>query len=414
MIELARRTSTVGRQSPRAYRQRGVTLVELLIVVTIIGILATLMLGVGAVAGQTARKARTQAMVGRLHTLLVEQLDAYRSRRVEVAQGVLNTIRNAALGVPAGSSLGRERGLATAEVRLYALRELMLLEMPQRWSDISLEPIPNTIADRTDDGASVPQIPPVYLAERPNLSQVYWRRYNAIAESLEALDSTDTDSDGVKDSTEALLANESSECLYLFIATASSDGEGRSLFKESEVGDTDGDGAPEFLDGWGRPIEFIRWAPAFGSQVQINAALFDANNNGTLGPSELEEWKSAAAADHDPLDIFRRDPYAYRLIPLVISAGADGEFGVALPTELPLAAELPRPSTEPPAAWRPAASFGLGVVDTGVSPVDGYRVTESFRLDPYPRARTVPGFATIRSQAADNVHNHLISTRAGR
>ena len=33
------------------------------------------------------------------------------------------------------------RGQATAEARLYALRELMLMEMPDRWSDVALRQV---------------------------------------------------------------------------------------------------------------------------------------------------------------------------------------------------------------------------------------------------------------------------------
>ncbi len=56
----------------------------------------------------------------------------------------------------------------------------------------------------------------------------------------------------------------------MIVTLACGDGEAKTLFKESEIGDTDGDGAPEFLDGWKHPISFLRWAPGFDSQIQLN------------------------------------------------------------------------------------------------------------------------------------------------
>jgi type II secretory pathway pseudopilin PulG len=54
-----------------------VTLVELLITIMIITILAGLVLGVAAVAGETARQAQSRHIVERLHTLLTDYYDTY-------------------------------------------------------------------------------------------------------------------------------------------------------------------------------------------------------------------------------------------------------------------------------------------------------------------------------------------------
>lgn len=66
----------------------GVTLVELLITMLIISILAALVLGVAAVAGQTAKEAHTRHMIARLHTLVMEQYDTYKNRRVRLNAAV--------------------------------------------------------------------------------------------------------------------------------------------------------------------------------------------------------------------------------------------------------------------------------------------------------------------------------------
>ena len=64
----------------------------------------------------------------------------------------------------------------------------------------------------------------------------------------------------------------------MVITMACGDGEARTLFSENSIGDTDGDGAPEFLDGWKHPINFLRWAPGFDSQIQIDAHQFDTQD----------------------------------------------------------------------------------------------------------------------------------------
>ena len=130
------------------------------------------------------------------------------------------------------------------------------------------------------------------------------------------------------------------------------DGEARELFNERDIGDVDRDGALEFIDGWGRPINYIRWPAGYARR----SALMSGDGQ----------------ADHDPFDRFRRDTdtalvrnlsnypgamatsltylqqrnanaasaanptggnppqffTAFRLTPLIMSSGADGESGV--------------------------------------------------------------------------------------
>jgi hypothetical protein len=38
---------------------------------------------------------------------------------------------------------------------------------------------------------------------------------------------------------------------------------GLDFLREDEIGDLDGDGMPEILDAWGRPIAFLRWPAGF-------------------------------------------------------------------------------------------------------------------------------------------------------
>ena len=141
----------------------------------------------------------------------------------------------------------------------------MLMEVPDRWSDVLLNAVP---ADPT--GLADARYPFYQDMQgnsptgRTSLANIYLRRYAAIAN----LDNSLT---GNPNTREEILNNQGAECLYMVITLATGDGEARSQFGERDIGDTDGDGALEFLDAWGRPIEFLRWAPGFDSSIQINA-----------------------------------------------------------------------------------------------------------------------------------------------
>ena len=80
---------------------------------------------------------------------------------------------------------------------------------------------------------------------------------------------------------------------------ATGDGEARSMFKETDVADTDGDGAMEFVDGWGNPIHFVRWPRGYSSYSSL---MFSSNLNDQ--DDRLEE--NNKINDHDPFEYFPR------------------------------------------------------------------------------------------------------------
>jgi prepilin-type N-terminal cleavage/methylation domain-containing protein len=360
--------------SRRPFR-RGITLVELLVTMLIISIIASLILGVASVAGETAREAQTRQIVTRLHALLMEYYDTYKTRRVKLRPQVVE-------GINISTNNSAERGRLLAFARLYALRELMLMEIPDRWSDVLLNAVPAGPSGLNDarypffqdlKGASV--------TGRTALSNVYLRHYARIATGANSLT-------GERNTAEEITDNQGAECLYLIITLATGDGEARSQFGEKDFGDTDGDGALEFLDGWGRPINFLRWAPGFDSLIQINANQF-------LPLPVSDTWKAAAASDHDPFDVFRIDPPAFRLVPLIFSPGRDETFGVRLvkPYVVFQGLSSSQVSSIPrPANW-PAIFPWAQVTD----PDDGSKV--------------FLGTDSGEQASTDNVHNHLLGLR---
>ena len=78
--------------------------------------------------------------------------------------------------------------------------------------------------------------------------------------------------------------------------------EAMEQFNASEIGDTNQNGYPEFLDGWGQPIFFLRWAPGFSPYSQIQVANSTSNHD-----------------PFDPRNVEGGTAGAYQLLPLVYS-----------------------------------------------------------------------------------------------
>ena len=161
----------------------------------------------------------------------MEHYDTYKTRRVQVRQPVIDGINNAA------RTRAARKGKYLADARLYALRELMLMEVPDRWSDVLLNAVP---ADPTGlNDARYPFYQDMHgnsPTGRTSLANIYLRRYAAIANRNNSLTGKPQHARGDPD-------NQGAECLYMVITLATGDGEARALFGESNIGDTDGDGA---------------------------------------------------------------------------------------------------------------------------------------------------------------------------
>lgn len=138
--------------------------------------------------------------------------------------------------------------------------------------------------------------------------------------------------------------NGSAECLYMILARSGFDPESLENFRSDEVGDTDMDAAPEFVDGWGQPIVFLRWAP------------------GWLPPANTVLQVADPVTAHDPLDPLRVDSRdydatlplstGYALVPLIASGGPDELPGV----------------TETPSGWVNYRPLKTLVVSNAASP----------------------------------------------
>ncbi len=273
-------------------RRRGFTLLELMVAITIVAILTGLSLAGLAAVRLRAKIDKTRMTIRKIHEIVMPQYEEYLRRRVPLT--------------------------ATATTRtqfaldnLDWIRRMIIRELPDTWADVRANP------------AAVNALPAAFRT-----APVY-----AYA-SARALGPSQTHAEA--------------ECLYLIVTRGRGDPEAMQQFHATEVGDTDGDGAPEFLDAWGRPIAFIRWA---------------------TGSPATPLQKPDPAAFHDPFDSLGVDSAGFALIPLIVSPGPDGTLGLALP---------------PATGWDAQPSL----------------VTIAGLITP------APGFVTSAADAADNLTNH--------
>ena len=261
----------------------GFTLVELLVTITIIGLLAGVTLGALQVARQTARRASTKALIAKLDHIVMQRYDSYATRRVQIRTAGVEPI-------------------IAARMRLDAVRDLMRMELPERWSDVS-DPVVFSY------GAGATQ-----SIRPPAVSYIYQQRYDV---ALAAHDKK----------TVGLYA--SAELLYMIVATCGADA--MESFSQRDIGDADGDGLREFHDAWGNPVKFLRWAPYFSSGRPYN------------GSSEIQSGDPET--DHDPFDTRDVDSQAFRLIPLIYSAGPDGIYDINVENGYSFSLPQPDPLT---------------------------------------------------------------------
>lgn len=316
--------------------RRGFTLAELMVVIMIIAVIASALLVAVAGARESARTARTKAIITTIHEFIMQRWDSYASRPI-----------------PAYKPLGSGSPTAFHLGRLDAMRELIRMEMPERFSDIRRPPPSPLPSPYTPKAANR------VLRAPPALSRRYLRRFTK----------------------EPKAEHESAECLYLLLESIEEGGNAAlDSFGSSEVGDVDNDGFPEILDAWGHPIYWLRWAPAYSpSPAQYGPPDPKKTPDPKFSPDPLDYMKvhhllQDADASNDP----------YALTPLIYSAGADAKYGIQ--TKDP---NMPQPNGE-----------------------GEYRLTSPRPNDPYdpdddPATPPVIGMRMAGSDWEDNIDNHF-------
>jgi prepilin-type N-terminal cleavage/methylation domain-containing protein len=266
--QLSHATSTSGASSPKETRhtllpinpkseirnpkspvnpKSGFTIIELLVVITIIAILMTLVVSVMGAFISQARDAATKSTLNKVQGLANQRAQAL--NRLTLRKGYVTTT----------DPLQKAIGAKLAERRYF----------PQRVIELNL-------ADQTDlYGKYVAQ-----FSQPPPLGQSLPNPNGLVPGDLSQYDWT-------KDSNHTL---RSSEILYNFLTQANVIGDAplsTDAFGTSEVVDTPeildpvtkqlvGNGLPEFVDAWGQPLRFYRWPTRF---FRSNGVIASTNPN---------------------------------------------------------------------------------------------------------------------------------------
>lgn len=325
---------SVGRPglSSRHGRRSSFTLVELMVVTSIIGVLASALLMAMYGVMEQAKVARTKAQVAKLHEMIMVKWQSYNTRTLRVTlpplpqppppnpprrwpvipETFVDTNGNGKwdTGEPfTDQNLNTVYDSGTARVRLDRLRDLMRMELPDR------------ITDLTDDPAALwPSAMPA-----PSIWQSYRRRADAAIKAKHGATAS------WMDPTMWTTTHQGAECLYLIVMSIrEGDSRGIDYFKDSEIGDVDDDGMFEILDAWGRPIEFLRWPAGYESEIQ---------------PRD-------ATVAYDAFDPHHVDTRAtYRLIPLIYSAGPDGIYDIVTDSPTAIHYRVTDPPNDPYHTW---------------------------------------------------------------
>ena len=255
----------------------GFTLIELLVVMAIIALLSAALLVALTELQASTKKGRCQQQIKKIDQLIMQRWD-------EILHKPLPRISNTLTP----STQGQRN-----QILLDARRELLRLELPERFDDFLTAP--------------------TVLSRSPSTTTTFNNRLNQV------------------NLVEARKFYQGAECLYLILSLMQDrDSSALDFFFPGEIGDTDNDGMPEILDGFGQPIGFLRWAPGFSYRPLIH------NERDQSRYSDIQDINadgdSPDATDMGSLDPRLGDPITtndpFNLFPLIMSAGRDGEFGM--------------------------------------------------------------------------------------
>lgn len=272
-------------------RGRGFTVVEILVSVAIIAILGALTAGMLGASRASSARASTRATIAKLDQAVQRKMDRWQERKLPLDEAGMKWVAKNKFGYnPADPWTFKWSGL----VRLAALRDLMRMELPERLTDIQDEPVYFPASTWGIDSTGRKKGPPLY--------ETYRRAY------------LDSAGQPLHQS-----GRSSADMLYLIVRNS-----GENAYRQFRNGEIDrpADGAcPCFVDGWKRPIFFLRWPAGFNdSPIQSSEMVVELTIENP--PKQITKAKV-----HDPLDIRNVDPTAFDLIPLIYSAGADGVYG---------------------------------------------------------------------------------------
>lgn len=313
-----------------APKRKAFTLVELLVVISIIGVLTGMFLVAYRGADQESSTQKTRSTIQKISDVLNARMEEYSSYPIVLR---LATVSGQGQTVPLGATPFannnpvEQKTILLERARLLCLREIIAMEMPDhpddiKWSDkwvtapnniiTFMSTVPKPLSTGMSFGA----------VRNPVTSRVI-----GLARKLSVLGPN-----GYSPIPGWQNRNANAELLYLVVEDSQLDGTSAlESFGASEIGDTDGDGLNEFVDGFGRPIQWIRWPTGYGEGItRYNPDMLAPGMVSGTAPNYT------IAMESDPLDRIKADPgYAAPthlpgpgVFPLVVSAGIDRRFGI--------------------------------------------------------------------------------------
>lgn len=386
MSDLHHQRDTAMHQTSKI--RSGFTLVEILVVLVIIGLMGAMVLAAVRGVNTTARASRTRTIIAACDSVIQEQYESYKYRPLPVE------IPIQALPGPSVTYALEVLATEAARVRLIMTRDLQRMEMPDKALDVVNFTVPGTYQDTDTIPPSTAVQPPVSITAVANQVAAdangrIVRQYNNRAQRSIAWKGSrklDTYFERYKSSGKTwTYEHQDAECLYLIMATSFLNGSAAlDSIPSSNIGDTDGDGMPEILDGWGRPLGFIRWPVGFRDNDLVNVTI----------PDDFDLFRvdfGFIVPDSDP-------PWSMR--PLIFSRGGDDEFGITPTSNV---VEYNK------------QSWPLTDMDTGSTTKVGNenigRTGTYMFPDPYVRKPTItplPGSVFNTVDAADNITNYTL------
>lgn len=234
---------------PKVHRPRGFTIVELLIVMTII----TLLMGISIAALRgaigAAREKQTQATILKVHGLV--------QQRVEAFNRALDKMNLTAAKQKMRVNFNTTYGNAT---NIYLRDNSKVLEVLAR-KQLFQSRFPQNFAERNLLGGALPP-PTPHQPVTQSSALLYWLLTSSEVFGIAPVDSSE--------------------------------------FSSAEVRDTDGDGLKEFVDGWGRPLRFYRWPTMLFCPIGSGAVNFSTTGT-PYRPYVSALWSGLPA--HPPEDI---------------------------------------------------------------------------------------------------------------
>ena len=282
------------RALPGVCRERsGFTLVELMTVIAIIGLLSAFSVTIVRSSIESAKETQTRTTIAKIDNVLTTAYEKYQYRRVDLTNYYRKYSTNRTLA-------------EKTEYRIGKLRDKLRCDFPCTPEELGFSSVEN--------GSGSLKYTPIQAAIASAVS-------TATADgTLSSLTYEEESPAGTVEY--RFIAN--AELLYLVIMNA--EPEARSLFSEREVADVDGNGLKEFVDGWGKPICWMRWAPSLprsDRQPSIDSIRSQVGTNGVPDRYDADPF--------DPLGLGYGGEVGWFLVPYVFSAGSDGLYGLKMP-----------------------------------------------------------------------------------